>query len=142
MNSTRKPRRMARDPQLMGCEVAIGSANTPAILSPPKVERATRQRALIDMLSRAGGASLAEIIDASGWLPHTARAALSGLRKQGHAIERFKSDEATRYRIVPASAVVSVDASHSVGDFGGAQAGPSLAAAAVATAQTDERTTV
>jgi hypothetical protein len=36
---------------------------------------------------------------ATGWLPHTTRAALTGLRKKGHVIEKTKRDDATCYRI-------------------------------------------
>ncbi len=39
--------------------------------------------------------------EALGWLPHTTRAAISGLRKAGHAIETIKGAKGvgTRYRI-------------------------------------------
>jgi hypothetical protein len=46
---------------------------------------------------------LAEIVEATGWLPHSARAALTGLRKKGHAIEKGKRGEVTCYSI-PAAA--------------------------------------
>ena len=36
-----------------------------------------------DLLRRKGGATLAELVAATGWLPHTTRAALTGLRKKG-----------------------------------------------------------
>jgi hypothetical protein len=40
------------------------------------------------------------MITMNGWLPHTLRAALSGLRKQGHVIERIKADDGSSvYRI-------------------------------------------
>ena len=32
-------------------------------------------------------------------LPHTTRAALTGLRKKGHAVDKFKRDDVTCYRI-------------------------------------------
>jgi hypothetical protein len=36
------------------------------------------------------------------WLPHTTRAALTGLRKRGYAIERTRrEDKTTRYRATP-----------------------------------------
>lgn len=38
-----------------------------------------------------GGASLDELAGATGWLPHTTRAALTGLRKKGHAHTRRAS---------------------------------------------------
>ena len=39
------------------------------------------------------------MVKATGWLPHTTRAALTGLKKKGHAIGRDKRDEVTCYRI-------------------------------------------
>lgn len=59
----------------------------------------TKQALIVDLLRREGGASLTELTSATGWLPHTTRAALTGLRKKGHAIARDKVSEETRYRI-------------------------------------------
>jgi hypothetical protein len=42
------------------------------------------------------------MVEATGWLPHTTRAALTGLRKKGHVLEKSKRDDATCYRIVEA----------------------------------------
>lgn len=39
------------------------------------------------------------MVAVTGWLPHTARAVLSGLRKKGHAISKAKQDGVTRYSI-------------------------------------------
>ncbi len=50
-------------------------------------------------MSRTEGATLDEMVAATGWLPHTTRAALTGLRKKGHAIARDKRGEATCYHI-------------------------------------------
>lgn len=61
--------------------------------------RVTKQSLLIDLLKRKGGASLDEIVSATGWLPHTSRAALTGLRKKGHEIAKGKVDGTTRYQI-------------------------------------------
>jgi len=38
------------------------------------------------MLSRKSGATLEALVDATGWLPHTTRAALTGLRKRGYTV--------------------------------------------------------
>jgi hypothetical protein len=57
---------------------------------------------VLGLLQRAEGATLAELVAATGWLPHTTRAALTGLRKKDHAIIRAKSDKATCYRIAEA----------------------------------------
>lgn len=62
--------------------------------SPTKTDR------LIAMLMTETGASVAEISAAFGWLPHSTRAALTGLRNGGHRVERLKAPgEASRYRI-------------------------------------------
>lgn len=58
---------------------------------------------LLTLLSRDGGATLTELVEATGWLPHTTRAALTGLRKKGHIIAKSKRDEATCYRIEAAA---------------------------------------
>ena len=40
-------------------------------------------------MQRKSGASLAVMIEATGWLPHTTRAALTRLRQKGYAIEQL-----------------------------------------------------
>lgn len=54
---------------------------------------------VIQLLKREGGACLAEITKATGWLPHSARAALTGYRKKGYRIEKAKADGVTRWSI-------------------------------------------
>ena len=52
------------------------------------------------MLVRPDGASLAELIAATGWQAHSVRGALAGsLKKKGHVILSEKSDGQRRYRI-------------------------------------------
>ena len=60
---------------------------------------ATKTQQVIDLLSRDEGATLAEIVEATGWLKHTSSAALTGLRKKGHAITRDKRGDETCYFI-------------------------------------------
>ena len=38
---------------------------------------------VIELLGRADGATIVDLTPATGWLPHTTRAALTGLRKRG-----------------------------------------------------------
>ena len=76
-----------------------GAASTSAPAA-PKPERQTKRAAVVALLRRDDGATLADLIDATGWLPHTTRAALTGLRKKGHVIEKSKRGDATCYRIV------------------------------------------
>jgi hypothetical protein len=51
------------------------------------------------LLEREPGATLAELVVATGWQPHTTRAMLTGLRKKGHAIERRKRDDVSCYHL-------------------------------------------
>jgi hypothetical protein len=64
--------------------------------------RVTKRSLLIDLLKREGGASLDEMITATGWLPHTTRAAMTGLRKSGMDVTSDKVDGTRRYRIAEA----------------------------------------
>jgi uncharacterized protein DUF3489 len=43
---------------------------------------------VIELLRRADGATIVDLIQATGWLPHTTRAALTALRKRGYAVIR------------------------------------------------------
>jgi hypothetical protein len=62
----------------------------------------TKSAAVLSLLGRAEGATLPELITATGWLPHTTRAALTGLRKKGHAIMRGKRGDQTCYTVAAA----------------------------------------
>lgn len=55
---------------------------------------------VIALLKRKQGATLDEMVKATGWLPHTTRAAMTGLKKNGHTIERDKRGEMSCYRII------------------------------------------
>ena len=66
----------------------------PAQGSPP---RTTKSAQVLALLRREEGATLAELVEATGWLPHTTRAALTGLRKKGHAVVTGKRGETTCY---------------------------------------------
>ena len=52
------------------------------------------------MLERPGGAPLAELAEHTGWLPHTTRSALTGLRKKGHVIGKESREGVTIYSMV------------------------------------------
>jgi len=54
---------------------------------------------LIGLMSRKDGATIDELIRVTKWLPHTTRAALTGLRKRGFTVERIRADGVTRYRV-------------------------------------------
>ena len=66
-----------------------------------KGTRQTKRDTVVKLLGRPKGASVAHLQKATGWLPHSIRAALTGLRKRGHEIVREKDDAAvSRYRII------------------------------------------
>lgn len=69
---------------------------TPQFNLAPEVTKRVR---MIALLERNGGASLDDMVAATGWQPHTTRAALTGLRKSGKIIESEKVDGVRRYRI-------------------------------------------
>ena len=75
-------------------------ATTPAPTSPAAAAPARRPRKreiVLDLLHRPDGASTAELMAATGWQPHTVRAALSTLRKDGEVITRTGRGETMRY---------------------------------------------
>lgn len=84
--ATKRARKMAREP----------IAEAAAIDS----KRTTKSDLIIEMLSKAEGATLNELVAATSWLPHTTRAALTGLKKKGHTVISEKHEGVRRYRIV------------------------------------------
>ncbi len=61
------------------------------------------------MVSTDEGATLDELIGATGWLPHTARAALTGLRKRGYDVRLVRGDGETAgaYRMTAPAAMAT-----------------------------------
>jgi hypothetical protein len=56
----------------------------------------TKISQVVGLLQRDDGATLDEVIAATGWLPHTSRAALTGLRKRGYTIEKHLNADGRR----------------------------------------------
>ena len=60
--------------------------------------RRTKSDTILDLVQRPAGASIAELTKATGWQPHSVRAALTGLRKKGRGVVRTKDHQGvTRY---------------------------------------------
>lgn len=60
----------------------------------------TKQALILTLLRREQGATLDDLLSATAWLPHTTRAALTGLRKKGYEIGKSKGEDGeTVYRI-------------------------------------------
>ncbi len=71
----------------------VAPADSGARRSPTKAEQ------LVTMLKKPEGISIEELSNSFGWLQHTTRAALTGLRKKGHPVTRSKQGSVTVYRI-------------------------------------------
>lgn len=61
-----------------------------ATLPATPVKRTTKSHSIILLMQRPEGATLEELVETTGWLPHTTRAALTGLRRKGHRLERSR----------------------------------------------------
>jgi hypothetical protein len=76
------------------------TAGDDAYSSSAQIRAGSKQAKIIELMKRAKGATLDEMIEATDWLPHTTRAALTGLRKRGFSLERIKDEaKGSVYRI-------------------------------------------
>ncbi len=86
-NLTLSPQHQASQFEPISEGADLATANAPSADRP----RASTKRALlIGMLERPEGASVTEIGRRLGWLPHTVRAAVTGLRHAGREVMRSK----------------------------------------------------
>ena len=87
---TKRSRKMARDPEAM-----------PPSPAEPRINKSDL---VLGLLQRVSGVTLDEMVAATDWLPHTTRAALTGLKKKGHLVTSEKADGVRRYRIESSNA--------------------------------------
>jgi hypothetical protein len=92
------------DPADISSEIEATAAlepRAPAAGGPSAPRSGSKLAQVIDLLRQDGGATVDELIGATGWLAHTTRAALTGLRKRGYAVEinRKDKDRGSFYRI-------------------------------------------
>lgn len=64
----------------------------------------SKSATVTEMLSRSKGATVAEIIKATGWKEHSCRAFLTGVRKTGKLLKEQRPNGKTAYRIEAAPA--------------------------------------
>ena len=110
--ATKRVRKMAREPKgdaPTPSQPAASGDTAPAIApqaTPPTATKPQSKAALVlDLLRRDPGATLDQLVAATGWLPHTTRAALTGIKKKGHALSSAKVDGVRTYRVDPAGAI-------------------------------------
>lgn len=86
--AAKRPRKMAREPR-------------PEKASKVSPKHESKTSLVLSLLQRPEGASIDQLVVATGWLPHTTRAALTGLKKKGHAVTSDKVEGRGRvYRVV------------------------------------------
>jgi hypothetical protein len=68
-------------------------AMEPGPIRPSAPRGGSKLARVIALLERDHGATIEELIAATGWLAHTTRAALTGLRKRGYAVAIDRSDD-------------------------------------------------
>lgn len=89
-------------------EQATSVVETVAVLPEESASRVrpkpgSKLGSVLALLEEPKGASLAQIVEETGWLPHTTRAALTGLRKRGFTVvsEKAESGGTSVYRVHP-----------------------------------------
>ena len=103
MVKTTTTRRTAKPDQVTMPATANGkpvAATTAPSALPPAGKPLSKQAQLIALLVRDAGATLDQMIAVTGWLPHTTRAAMTGLKKKGYTISSDKIDGVRTYRAV------------------------------------------
>jgi Protein of unknown function (DUF3489) len=107
--STSVPRNTNEDSSKakIGADLAAARSATGAPTAAPR--QGTKIARVVELLQRDKGARLDELIAATGWLPHTARAALTGLRHRGYEVrlERGENGRASVYRALATLALAS-----------------------------------
>ena len=66
-------------------------------------KKQSKSATVTKLLSRATGATVAEIIKATGWKDHSCRAFLTGVRKSNKLLKEQRPDGKTTYRIEAAA---------------------------------------
>ena len=72
---------------------------TNIVTEAPAPARQSKAAMVTKLLSRNRGATLAEIMEATHWQPHSARAFLSGIRKKKTVLKETRRSGETSYRL-------------------------------------------
>ena len=80
-------------PELEAKDARPAEEREPGPSGPSAPRDGSKLAQVIELLQRDHGATIDELIAATGWLAHTTRAALTGLRKRGYAVEIDRSDD-------------------------------------------------
>ncbi|MGJ3230731.1 MAG: DUF3489 domain-containing protein [Oceanicaulis sp.] len=86
----------------MATPTAAKNTNETEAQSAPAYRDGTKKARLFELLQSPDGVSVDLLSETLGWKPHTTRAALTGLRKDGHELVKLPPEEgahASRYQI-------------------------------------------
>lgn len=70
---------------------------------PNNKQRITKSVKLLTLLQTGTGASLEDMVEATGWQALTVRAAMTGLRMKGHTTEKHIEGNTTIWSVKPAA---------------------------------------
>ncbi|WP_043838986.1 DUF3489 domain-containing protein [Muricoccus aerilatus] len=70
----------------LGCRTTQSRAERDAA-APRRPREGTKHQTVLTLLRREEGATIAGIMEATGWAQHTVRGFLAGLKKKGHTVE-------------------------------------------------------
>jgi hypothetical protein len=113
-DDTRKPQRLIITPaglDAIGVERGTEAASATATTQPtaattsagvPLARPGGKLAVLLDAVSGPDGATLEDLTAASGWLPHTTRAAITRLRQRGYDVRLATTGTRKAYHLVPA----------------------------------------
>ena len=71
--------------------IASAQARKGKTPSDTRPREGTKKALVLSLLSRPEGATIDDLLSATSWLPHTTRAALTGLRKEGYEFAKSKN---------------------------------------------------
>jgi hypothetical protein len=104
---TRTSKKRSSSPSGNQSDKANAGTAKPIVASRPKAtvsvapqKAPSKQQQLAALVVRDEGATLDQMIAVTGWLPHTTRAALTGLKKKGFVISSDKVEGVRTYRAV------------------------------------------
>lgn len=102
-------RKMAREPMTEASLVQqpddaleLAHAHIAAAPAASPTKAPTKTDIILGLLRREQGATLENLVAATGWLPHTTRAALTGIKRKGHVLSSEKVNGARIYRAITA----------------------------------------
>jgi hypothetical protein len=107
--NTAVPQNTNKESSKANAAANFAAVRSAAALTSPAPRQGTKIAHVVELLQRDQGAKLDELIAATGWLPHTARAALTGLRHRGYDVrlERGENGRASVYRALATLALAS-----------------------------------